>query len=103
MRREAGGAPSDFQSDCIRLLKCELENLGSVLVDERIEGNQEKFFVANIRDTDLGVWIYKDGAEYTNLDDIDCRYERVDYPSLASLAHDFVGGLIAELESRASR
>lgn len=88
-----------FQKSLRERLEKELKSLNKQLVDETIGGEKEYYITGKIGSTDLKIWIYKDSAEFTDLDQIDCRYEAVDYDSAESLIENYVVDLAERLKN----
>jgi hypothetical protein len=85
---------SVFQTGLLERLKKELKALDISLVDIKAGGKKKSYLTAKIDGFGLEIWIYRDGAEYTDFKDLDCRYESADYDSLDILAQEFLSNLL---------
>ncbi len=43
------------------------------------------------------VWVYRASAEFTNLKEVDCRYEACDYDSMDELTESYIRDLAEHL------
>ncbi len=93
-----GPALNDFQSALILKIRSELEARRLPLVDEKLEGVRESYYVASV--AELRLWIYHDGAEYSDLSDLDCRFELGEFDSLESLSDGFLSQFLSEVDRR---
>jgi len=90
---------SAFQKDLRAKLGNYLASNGMALANERIDGEHTTYIAADVQSTDLKIWIYQDGAEFTNLDDVDCRFESVDFDSSELLIEEFIKKLNERIAS----
>ena len=75
-----------------RLIK-EMALLDKSLLNLVVTGKKQAYISAEVEDTLIKIWIYKDGAEFTDSESIDNRYEEIDYESLDQLIEIFVHDL----------
>ncbi len=87
---------TNFQKVLLDKLKKALFNSGHQLIDEKVSGQKESYIYAKIQSLDIEIWIYKDSAEFTSSEKIDCRYESVDYDSSEDLVDTYIEDLLAK-------
>jgi len=85
---------NEFQKKLISRVKQELNCLNRSLLNERTEGKNQSFITGEIEGTNLKIWVYRDGAEFTDLQQVDYRYEAVDYDTLELLIDGYISDLL---------
>lgn len=89
---------TDFQNQLTQRIQETVEKFGKNFTRIEIGGKKELFVSGRISETDLEVWIYKTGAEFTNLKEVDCRYEACDYDSPDDLIKNYIRDLAGYLD-----
>ena len=88
---------TEFQNKLTRRIQEVVEQFGRKLAEIEIGGEKESFVSGKISETDLMVWVYRASAEFTNLKEVDCRYEACDYDSLDELTESYIRDLAGHL------
>ena len=95
---------TEFQNQLTRRIQEVVEQFGRKLAEIEIGGEKESFVSGKIREfqqavseTDLMVWVYRASAEFTNLKEVDCRYEACDYDSMDELTESYIRDLAEHL------
>ena len=65
---------SPFQKECERRLNEALAEVGSAVVDRTIAGETDRYVTGKLRNTQVEIWIYLDGAQLSG-PDLDFRLE----------------------------
>ena len=88
---------TEFQKTCERDLHSALISVGRHLVGRFIDGKDEPYIHAHVSDSDIELWIYKDGANYKG-GHLRGRklFEKLDFASEQVLMETFVKTIVAE-------
>lgn len=85
---------SDFQRRTATALSEALAAVGSQLENRRVEGRDERFIRARLREAEVEVFIYEDEAQLLG-PGVDQRFEAPDYPTGDALSRAFIERAVA--------
>ena len=88
---------TEFQNQLTRRIQEVVEQFGRKLAEIEIGGEKVSFGSGKISETDLMGWVYRASAEFTNLKEVDCRYEACDYDSMDELTESYIRDLAEHL------
>lgn len=95
MSLELAGNESEFQKNLLSRLDELMSELNGELVNFHHGGKKEIFIEGSIKAGahELKCWIYRDGAEFTDMRKLDKRYEPVDFNSAEDLIDTYIHDL----------
>lgn len=100
MTMSDASALSSFQSSCAKRLSDALQVIGLSLANARIEGERERYLVAEVGGTSVQVWIYVDEAMFA-VGKQSFYFEAPDYPDPNARITAFVSGVLASAQGGA--
>ena len=91
---------TQFQKTCEGRLCAALASRGLTLTGRMLEGEAETYIRALVRDTDIEVYIYEDGAQFHRGGKLAGLYERPDFDDANALQTAFVEGVLQAVPKR---